>query len=405
MKIGFLISEYPGQTHSFFWREMSALNRLYEADFKVIGTRPNAQPARHAWLDKAPADYLWPVPGTAWLWLALALPLALMRCLRHPGNAARLCRPQGWQALLLAIRLWHCARANGIEHLHVHSLANSALIAAFCKQIYGLPYSVTLHGPLAYFGDNQPVKWEQADFAIVITETLRRAVEAAMPQVAHKISVAPMGVDTDYFAPPATEGTASATGTPFRWFSCGRLVPGKGFDTIIRAVAHLRAHQPDLDFSLRIAGEDAQGGQGFRLELQRQIDAADLSEVITLLGSLPQQDIRAELHAASGFVLISNEEALGVVYMEAMACGLPTIGADTGGVAELIHHGEDGFLVLPGDDATLAPLMAQVMTDPALRDSLAAAARQKVMDHFSSDRSAHALAAALKLRKRTGTET
>ncbi|MEP1356252.1 MAG: exopolysaccharide biosynthesis GT4 family glycosyltransferase EpsE [Tateyamaria sp.] len=397
MKIGFLISEYPGQTHSFFWREMSALKRLYNVDFQVIGTRPNAQPAKHSWLAQAPADYLYPIPPAQWPALLAALPGAVFKALRHRDCATQLKHPRGWAALLMAVRLKQRCQKHGIDHVHVHSLANSALIAALCKQVYGQPYSITLHGPLRYFGPDQPLKWEAAEFATVITETLRREVTKKLPQVADKISIAPMGVDTEYFAP--TDPTPVRQDGAFQWFSCGRLVPGKGFDTIIRAARRLREDNPDRTFDIRIAGEDSKDGQGFRLELQSEIDAAGLSEVITLLGSLPQESIRTELEKAQGFVLISNEEALGVAYMEAMACGLPTIGARTGGVGELIADGQDGYLVPPRDDATLAWIMLRIMTDPDLCTALAQSAREKVLNHFSSDRSAQAIAKALNLTK------
>lgn len=125
------------------------------------------------------------------------------------------------------------------------------------------------------------------------------------------------------------------------------------------------------------------------------IAGAELGEVVQLLGSVTQETVRDELQSADGFVLASRHEPLGVAYMEAMACELPVIGTDAGGVRELITQGKDGLLVPPGNAEVLADAMLRLMEDHGLRHALGAAARQRVVADFSSRRSADALATAL----------
>ena len=203
-----------------------------------------------------------------------------------------------------------------------------------------------------------------------------------------------MGVNTDLFRPPAVPRPDKPD--PFTWFSCGRLNRVKGYDILIEAASILHQRYKEQDFRIRIAGEDDHGGTGYRREVEAALARSDVSDRIVLLGSIDQTLLRQELETADAFVLPSRNEALGVAYMEAMACELSVIGTDAGGVKELINHESNGLLVPPEDARSLADAMERTMRDPGLRRSLGIAARERVLADFSSRRSADALAAALK---------
>jgi glycosyltransferase involved in cell wall biosynthesis len=230
----------------------------------------------------------------------------------------------------------------------------------------------------------------------VITQELRRETAGLLPATPGRVSVVPMGVDTERFMPP----TVSRSSDPevFRWFCCARLNPVKGYDTLIAAADILRKSHPNLRFTVRLAGEDEQGGSGYRKEIEKQLEVYQLRETIVLLGAISQADVLAELQAADGFVLASRHEPLGVAYMEAMACGLPTLGTRAGGVEELMEDGIDSLLVAPGDPEALAGAMLKIMQDPELRTRIGHAARQKVATDFGANRSADALAERLHAR-------
>ncbi|WP_207101612.1 exopolysaccharide biosynthesis GT4 family glycosyltransferase EpsE [Paracoccus shandongensis] len=392
-RIAVLIPEFPGQTHSFFWREIEALALHHGIGSQIVSTRLAPKPVWHDWVEQAAAIQLYPLPRGEVARLLPDLALALPRLAADPDIRRILRRPKAWAFVLMALRLARICKARGLAHLHVHSCANFALIAALCHRISGIPYSLVLHGPLRDYGPDQPFKWKGAAFVFVITETLRAEVATAMPQVMDKVRVVPMGVNTDLFTPPA----APRPDAPhiFTWFCCARLNRVKGHDTLIEAARLLRAARPDLPFRIRIAGEDEQGGTGYRRDLEAMIAAAGLPDAVTLLGSVTQDAVRAELQSADSFVLASRHEPLGVAYMEAMACQLPVIGTDAGGVRELITEGRDGLLVPPDDAEALAAAMARMMEDRDLRRSLGRAARQRILADFSSRRSADALAVAL----------
>jgi glycosyltransferase involved in cell wall biosynthesis len=393
-KIAVLIPEFPGQTHSFFWREIEALRSGHDIDAQIISTRLAPKPVWHDWVEQAAAIQLYPLSKQELARLLPALVISLPRLATDPDIRRILRQPKTWAFVLMALRLTGICKAKGLSHLHVHSCANFALIAALCHRISGIPYSLVLHGPLTDYGPDQSFKWEGANFVFVITETLRAEVAKVMPDMMDKVRVVPMGVNTDLFSPPAVSRLDRPD--PFTWFCCARLNRVKGYDTLVEAAGLLRVRYPDLSFRIRIAGEDEQGGTGYHRDLDTMIAKADLSDVITLLGSVTQKEVQSELQSSDAFVLASRHEPLGVAYMEAMASELPVIGTDAGGVRELITQGRDGLLVPAGDAQALAEAMAGLMQDHKLRRSLGRAARQRILQDFSSRRSADAFAAALK---------
>lgn len=274
--------------------------------------------------------------------------------------------------------------------MHVHSCANFAIIAMFCHKVTGIPYGLVLHGPLRDYGPEQPLKWKWAKFVFVITNKLRNEVLQVMPDMIEKVSIVPMGVNTDFFKPD--EERNAAGNKCFVWFCCARLNWVKGYDTLVSAVSILKNEYPETNFRVRIAGEDEQGGSGYHVELVRLIQDAGLQDDIELMGAVTQEEVRAALQKADGFVLASRSEPLGVAYMEAMSCELPVVGTDAGGVGELIVNGKDGVLVPPGDPQSLAAAMLELMENPEKCRVLGKNARERVLRDFSSRRSARCLA-------------
>jgi len=177
---------------------------------------------------------------------------------------------------------------------------------------------------------------------------------------------------------------------PVRLVSCGRLNPIKGHQELIEAVGLLR--KSGFEIQLNICGEDEQGGDGYHLKLQEQIDAAGLAEQVTLLGAVSEDRVQNELETSDVFVLASHHEPLGVAIMEAMAMSLPVLTTDAGGVPELVDHGRDGLLVKPKDPKLLADTLTTILRDPELACALAAAGRAKIQRSFHAGVSAQAIA-------------
>ena len=402
--LGYLVPEFPGQTHAFFWREVAALERA-GARAALVSTRRPARPAAHPWAAEATARTTYladPSPR------ALAAAVAVLGRAAVAGRAPGVLREAGAAAAgsaggaarrtiraagltLAAARLAALARAGGWSHVHVHSSADAAQVAALARLLGGPGYSLTLHGPLADYGGNQRGKWRRADFGLVITEGLRRDLRAVLgPDLPATLAVAPMGVDPAASAPARPYRPWPGAG-PLRLVSCGRLNPAKGHDDLVRAVRLLV--DDGLDARLVVLGEDEDGGHGYRRDLEALVAGLGLAGRVRLPGAVGEDRVRAELAGAHVFALASHAEPLGVAVMEALAATLPVVVCAGGGVGELVDDGRTGLLVPPRDPAALAAGVARVAADPALATALGAAGRRHVLAGYGSDRGAGTLLA------------
>lgn len=396
-QLGYLVPEFPGQTHIFFWREVAALENM-GVRVHLLSTKPPVRGiVSHDWSEEAAARtvYLSQLSrnlGGTLLELIRSGPSGWLRCGRAVLAADDTLGARRLRLLALVLagaNLAAVARRHALTHVHIHSCANSANVGMFAWLLARVPYSISLHGPLSDYGGNQAQKWRHARFAIVITRKLydevRVALSGSLPQL---LAIAPMGVDLSRFrrqgryVPWAGEGV-------LRIVSCGRLNPCKGHATLVKAIAILRAR--GLDVRLEIVGEDDLGGAGYRSQLQAVIDGLSLQSQVRLLGAVSEELVRQALERAHIFSLASIHEPLGVAIMEAMAMELPVVVTGAGGVAELVDDGTDGVLVPPEDANRLAEGIASVAGNAALADSLGLAARKKIERRFQSTRSAELL--------------
>lgn len=391
MKIAILIPQFPSQTHMFFWNEIKALEAA-GVEVHIFSTRhPISGLVSHAWSDEAAAR-------TTYLNLG-GIKDKVEAAARLPGWLAQVRRqnpdtPSAKSAALsapAAIALRDACAARGITHVHAHSAANCAMIAALCKRAGGPGYSVTLHGPVQDYGPAQAFKWGSADFGIVITKVLEKELSDIIGDaVPDDLYVCGMGVDTQKFKPVEPYTPWSGKG-PLRLFTCARLNIVKGHETTVAALEKLKI--AGIEAHLTIAGEDDAGGTGYRKALEDAIAQSAVSDQVTLLGAVDGETVLQNLQQAHAFVLASYAEPLGVAYMEAMACGCPTIGTNAGGVPELIDHGIDGLLVPPQDASALAAEIEKLARDKAKAAALSVAGRAKIVNGFGANRSAEVLMA------------
>lgn len=377
--IGYLIPEFPGQTHVWMWREISHMKE-WGVDVRLFSTRPppDRDSARHAWAAGARREtvYLWPrsLGGLAAsvAWAVLTRPRAFAAC---AASAARLRTDRGpWWRSTLPLIPPACFLARdmvrtGVRHLHVHSCANSAVVAMLASRLVGVRYTLTLNANLEWWGGAIREKFANAAFVIAITEWLVAQAARDYPELPEgHVVLGRIGVDPRKWLPRARQ---PRSGGPWRVVTVGRLHASKGHDVLIRAVDQLVRGGSDV--MLRIIGAGPE-----RQRLGELVARLGLGERVWFAGSLGEDEIVEELGAADVFALASHAEPLGVVYMEAMAMGLPTIGTSAGGVAEIITDGVDGLLIPPGDPAALAGAIGRLAQDPALCDQLGRAARETV---------------------------
>jgi colanic acid/amylovoran biosynthesis glycosyltransferase len=154
-RIGYFVPEFPGQTHIFYWREIQALESMgMEVD--IVSTQlPPPQLMSHTWTIAAQQRTFYLAPLTLKRLGAIGRSLfqggikSWVACLSTVQQAKGLPQKLRLAAFIpFGAELSHLAKLRNWQHLHVHSCANSANIALFASHISGLPYSLTLHGPL-----------------------------------------------------------------------------------------------------------------------------------------------------------------------------------------------------------------------------------------------------------------
>jgi glycosyltransferase involved in cell wall biosynthesis len=146
-----------------------------------------------------------------------------------------------------------------------------------------------------------------------------------------------------------------------------------------------------VEATLVIAGEDEEGGTGYRRIIEARIIELGLSAHVRLLGAVDEGRVRQEILSAHIFVLASHDEGVPVALMEAMACGAPVICTAVGGVRELVTDGVDGIVLEPRDPAGLADAIRSLAQAPLVTMNLASAGRARVEREFDSARGAETL--------------
>jgi len=194
-----------------------------------------------------------------------------------------------------------------------------------------------------------------------------------------KIEVLPMGIDLRPYREPSAEARAEADRIRARyagplWLGCGRLIYYKGFLNAIRALTRVPG-------TLLLVGD---GPERPALEAEaRQLGVADR---VAFLGSMSYLDIVPYYLAAHAFLFPSNarSEAFGLVQVEAMAAGCPVINTSIphSGVAWVSLHEETGLTVPIDDPVALADAANRLLSEPGLRDRLAAAGRLRASREF-----------------------
>lgn len=154
----------------------------------------------------------------------------------------------------------------------------------------------------------------------------------------------------------------------------GRLEEAKGFEYLIGAIANLAPRNPELMLVL--------AGQGVARErLAAQAERLGIADRVRFLGFCPE--VQIVFDALDIFAMPSLCEALPYALLEAMATGLPAVGATVGGIPEVIVEGATGLLVPPRSEGALAAALQTLIDSPGLRAHMGTAARERVEKHFT----------------------
>jgi glycosyltransferase involved in cell wall biosynthesis len=187
-----------------------------------------------------------------------------------------------------------------------------------------------------------------------------------------RIALAPCGFDPRELWPLPAKLARAKLGLAQEKFivlQLGRMVPRKGIDNVIEALAVLRAHHGVDAQLLVVGGEPDQHADAESPELARLRALAarlGVTDHVLFTGPRKRAVLRDYYSAADAFVTTPWYEPFGITPVEAMACARPVIGADVGGIKSTVVDGETGFLVPPRDPQTLARRLAVLHDNPAL---------------------------------------
>lgn len=201
-----------------------------------------------------------------------------------------------------------------------------------------------------------------------------------MGRARSRTSVVPCGVDIDAFTP---DGPAAPRGDRPRIVSVGRLVPRKGFDTVIRALPRVPGAE------LVIVGGPAQADLAEDAEaqqLQRLAAELGVADRVRLLGAVTRAEMPALLRSADVVACTPWYEPFGIVPLEAMACGVPVVATAVGGIRDTVVDGVTGRLVPPKDPRLLGEAIATLLYDHRRRRTLGEAGRERARARYTWDR-------------------
>lgn len=198
---------------------------------------------------------------------------------------------------------------------------------------------------------------------------------------------ASLGLDREKFRiiRPAVDLEFFSPGVPKRWsppalalISTGSLIWKKGWEYALQALR--QALDNGANAHLRIVGDGPD-----KQRVQFTIEDLGLAERVTLLGKRPRTEVRDLLRESDAFVLASLSEGISNAVLEAMACGLPVITTDVGGMREAVQDGVEGLVVASRDATALATAIENLAVNQALRSRMGVAARAKAEAEFGLD--------------------
>jgi len=296
----------------------------------------------------------------------------------------------------LSVDLSMTAAVEGVDLLHSHTwYANMA--GHLGKILHGVQHVITAHS----LEPRRPWKAEQlgggyrisswaeeaayrgADAVIAVSNGMREDVLAAYPFVdPDRVHVIYNGIDTALYRPVDQTAALDAHGIdrdrPYALF-VGRITRQKGVPHLLRA-----AHRLEPDVQLVVCAGEPDTPE-LEAEVTAEIDAlrAERSGVVWVTGMLPRDELLQLLSHATVFCCPSVYEPLGIVNLEAMACGTAVVGSLVGGIPEVVDDGVTGLLVPPDDPAALAGALNALLRDPDRARGYGDAGRARAVGEFS----------------------
>jgi starch synthase len=287
------------------------------------------------------------------------------------------------------------AAVGSAQLVHSHTwYAN--LAGHLAGMLYGIPHVMTMHSLEAL----RPWKAEQlgggyavstwcertsaasAAAVVAVSDGMRADIMAAYPEIrAERIRVIRNGIDTTEYHPDPNTDVLERYGIDLARpcvIFVGRITRQKGVPVLLRAASGLI---PEAQLVLLAGAADTQEQLAEVTELVDGLRATR-SGVFWIPEMLPKHDVIQLLTHATVFAIPSIYEPLGIVNLEAMACGTAVVGSRTGGIPEVVADDETGLLVPPGEPEPLAAALNTLLSDPDRAAAMGQAGRKRAVAEF-----------------------
>ena len=285
----------------------------------------------------------------------------------HCGNI----RPSGYAVLMARARrrVPYLVYVYGGDLLREREKARNAAKRSMARRLFGRASGVVAI----------------SDWSAAVAHDLMKTVGVTSPP---PVAAIPLGTDPEQFTPERDQGRLRARyslGSAPLVLTAARLVPHKGQDMGIRAMAALARKHPDLRYVLVGEGPD----QGRLAALARDLGVANR---VIFAGAISDADLADAYATATVYLGASrvdggiNVEGFGISFVEAAASGVPSVAGDSGGVRSAVRDGETGLVVPPDDVEGVAEALGLLLSDEALRRRMASDARRAVEQYYNWDR-------------------
>ncbi|MBD2345489.1 glycosyltransferase [Anabaena subtropica] len=286
-----------------------------------------------------------------------------------PSKSANLCfhitghwplplRTPALASQMMGLGLWQ--RPDLIFSTH----PNFSVTAYLLKQLIGIPYWVAAHGIDAWNIQNPSIKQalKNADLILAVSNYTRDRLLQEQNLKPDQVIVLPNTFNADNFQiAPKPEHLLKKYGLNPQQpiiLTVTRLSQSpqrcKGYDKILQALPQIRQTIPDVHYVLVGEGND-------RPRIEQLISQLQLQDCVTLAGYIPDEKLQDYYNLCDLFAMPSKGEGFGIVHLEALACGKPTLGGNKDGAVDALCQGELGALVDPDDIEAIAQTIIQIL--------------------------------------------
>jgi phosphatidylinositol alpha-1,6-mannosyltransferase len=279
----------------------------------------------------------------------------------------------------------------GIKTAFFGAAAPLGLLAPVLRRAGVTKIIALTHGHEVWWSKVWPFTWamksiaRNVDHLTYLGEFTRRAISRTINSTAQSamVKIAP-GIDTDHFAPTDSSELTSELGLTDKKVivSVGRLVHRKGQDVLIEAMPHLLKEIPDAH--LVLIGEGP-----YRGYLETRVKNLGIDSKVTFIGRITYVELPRYICLGEVFVMPSRSrlaglevEGLGIVYLEASACGLPVIAGNSGGAPDAVVQGVTGLVVNGKDQHAVATSIATLLNDQEKAREMGRRGREWVIDQW-----------------------